>query len=207
MDVKGKEPINLAKGVFPVTAGAVSPQVLVGANSGQTWKVMKAPPKESLTTNAVAASEAPVRVSRTIIGGGSSTRVVTRDHNSSIAYDPREHRFVNAASAPQSFSDKGAEKVNATKETVVSERTGQSVAQSRTEVRSAANVRVPASSARAATPPTRAMTPPPAPRASYSGGGWGAGAASRGSSGSSRTFSAPSVGASHPAPSGGGRPH
>jgi hypothetical protein len=207
LDVKGKEPINLAKGVFPVTAGAVSGQALVGANSGQSWKVMKTPPKESLTTRVVAASVAPARVSRTIIGGGSSARVVTMNHNSSIAYDAREHRFVNSASTPESAVEKGAEKASATKEAVVSERAGQSVVQGRTEVRGAANVRVPTASARAVTPPTRAMTPPPAPRAGYSGGGWSASQASRGSSGSSRTYSGPSAGASHPAAAGGGRPH
>ena len=204
LDVKGKQPINLAKGVFPVTGGAVSTQAL--AATGESWKVMKAPPRESLTTTAVAASVAPARISRTMIGGGSTARMVTMDHNSSIAYDPREHRFVNAASSPQTASEKGAEKVSATREGSVSERAGQSFASSAAEPRAAANVRVPTASVRTVAPPSRSMTPPPAPRSGggFAGGGWGGGSASRGSSG---TFSAPSAGASHPAASGGGHPH
>ena len=204
LDVKGKQPINLAKGVFPVAGGTVSTQAV--AVAGESWKVIKAPPRESLTTTAVAASVAPPRVSRTLIGGGSGGRMVTIDHNSSIAYDAREHRFVNAVSTPQAALDKGAENASATREAAVSQRAGESLAQGRTEVPGAANVRVPTASVRTVAPPTRAMTPPPAPRGGYSGGGWSAGGASRGSAGSSAPhYSAPSAGASHPA--GGGRPH
>src|SRR5258708_40058430 len=65
LDVRGKEPINLAKGVFPVAGGAVSPQATAGATAaGESWKGMKAPPRESLTNTAVATSAAPGSVSR-----------------------------------------------------------------------------------------------------------------------------------------------
>jgi hypothetical protein len=221
LDVKGKEPINLTKGIFPVKGGAVATQALAaaGVSGGERWKVMKAPPRESLTNTAVAASVAPIRVSRTIVGGGSSARMVTLDRSSSIAYDAREHRFVNGASAPQTGLEKGAEKGGTTNLAAVS--AGQSVVQGRAEARAGANVRVPVASARTVTPPsratiqappTRAMTPPPARTSGgmggYSGGGWSTGGASRGSAGASAPHSsAPSGGASHPAASGGGRPH
>jgi hypothetical protein len=218
LDVKGKAPINMTTGVFPVKGGAVAAQTLAGA--GERWKVMKAPPRESLTNTAAAASAAPTRVSRTIVGGGRGARVVTLDRGSSIAYDAREHRFVNGSPAPQTALGKSAEKAGTTKEAAVSERAGQSVVQGRAEARTAANVRVPAASARAVAPParatpppappTRTMTPPPARTSSgmggYSGGGWNPGGASRGSAGSSAPHSAPSAGASRPSASG-GRPH
>ena len=212
LDVKGKEPINLSKGVFPVTGGAVSGQAVTvsAASGGQSWKVVKTPPRESLTNSAVASSVAPTRVSRTIIGGGSGARMVTLDRNSSIAYDAREHRFVNGAAAPQAASEKSAEKAASTNGAAASERAGQSLVQSRADVRTAASARVPTAATRTVAPPLRAMTPPPARASSggSSGGGWTAGGASRGSAGSTATHSsAPSAGASHPSMSGGGRPH
>jgi hypothetical protein len=213
LDAKGKAPINLAKGVFPVAGGTVSQQAVAGA--GQSWKVMKTPPRESLTNTAVMASAAPARVSRTIVGGGSSARVVTLDRNSSIAYDAREHRFVNGALAAQSApaSAKDAVKTETTTHGG-SEVAGRAVVQGRVTAPAASNMRVPVNSARSVAPPLRAMTPPPA-RASSASGGWGQGGASRGgwSSGSpshsagatGTSHSAPSAGASHA--SGGGHPH
>jgi hypothetical protein len=198
LDAKGKEPINLAKGVFPVAGGAVSQQTVAGA--GQSWKVMKTAPRESLTNTAVVASAAPARVSRTIVGGGSAARVVTLDRNSSIAYDAREHRFVNGASVAQSASAKD-EKTTTNAEV----RRGTSPAEAKAPT---VVVRVPTTSARAVAPPSRAMTPPPA-RASVGGGessrsgGWGSGGSSRGSAAGAPSHSA---GASHPAASG-GHPH
>ena len=211
LDVRGKEPINLAKGVFPVAGGAVSQQSMASATAaGETWKVMKAPPRESLTNTAVATSAAPARVSRTIVGGGSNARVVTLDRNSSIAYDAREHRFVNAASVAQPAQAKGSEKHSgATEAALTGERAGQGRVES-SAVASArvptVNVRVPAASMRAVAPPSRAMAPPPARASagSYSGG-WSQGGSSRGSA-SFGSHSAPAASASH-ASSSGGHPH
>jgi len=213
LDVRGKTPINLAKGVFPVAGGAVSGQALAGAGAaaGERWKVMKAPPRESLMNTAVAASVAPSRVSRTIVTGGSSARVLTLDRNSSITYDSREHRFVNGASAAQGASAKSTERSNATKEALAGERVGQG----RAQAGATGNVRIPAASVRAA-PPSRAMAPP-APRQSTEmrgpsssgspgrGGGWSQGGSSRGSAAASAPRSAPAAGASRPSSS--GRPH
>jgi hypothetical protein len=219
LDVKGKAPINMARGVFPVAGGAVSQQALAnsgsGVDAGKNWKVMKAPPRESLTNTAVAASSAPARVSRTIVGGGSNVRVVTMDRNASIAFDAREHRFVNGTAAPQSGSPAatGAVKAGAVKD-AGGERAGQGVVQGRGSAGAAANMRIPANNARNAAPPSRAMAPPPARASTGSpgtarssgGGGWNQGGSSRGSASPSGGRSAPSAGASHPSSSG-GRPH
>jgi len=223
LDAKGKQPINLARGVFPVASGAVSQQAVAG--TGQNWKVMKAAPRESLTNTAVVASAAPARVSRTIVGGGSAARVVTLDRNSAIAYDAREHRFVNGAVAAQSGS--GAVKDGAKSETmreVGSAAAARTVVQGRATGGAASTMRVPENNARSAAPPSRAMAPPsrsmtpPPARASSGmggssgGGGWirGGGAsqggASRGSGAAAPSHSAPSAGASHPSASS-GRPH
>jgi hypothetical protein len=210
LDVRGKEPINLAKGVFPVAGGAVSQQAMASATTaGESWKVMKAPPRESLTNTAVVASVAPPRVSRTIVGGGSNARMITLDRNSSIAYDAREHRFVNAASVTQTPEPKGNEKHSAVTDALTGERAGQgrmeasAVASPRVPT---ANVRVAAAGVRATAPPSRAMTPPPA-RASGGSyvGGWSQGASSH-SSASFGSHSAPAASASH-ASSSGGHPH
>src|SRR5229473_1487929 len=163
LDVRGKEPINLAKGVFPVAGGAVSQQAMAGTiAAGESWKVMKAPPRASLTNTALAPAAAPARVSRTIVGGGSNARVVTLGHNSSIAYDAREHRFVNGAAVRQTGEAKATERNSAAL-------TGERAAQGRVESSAAAsvrvpaaNMRVPAASMRAAAPPPRAIAPPPA---------------------------------------------
>ena len=207
LDVRGKEPINLAKGVFPVAGGTVAQQAMASTTAaGESWKVLKAPPRESLMSTAVVTSAAPARVSRTIVGGGSNARVVTMDRNSSIVYDAREHRFVNGASAAQTTETKNAEKTDAKKEGLTSERAGQG----RVETRTTANMRVPATNARAATPPSRAMTPPPARASTGSyGGGWSGGGSVRGSASASASHSASaSAGASHASSAGSsGHPH
>jgi uncharacterized protein DUF6600/FecR-like protein len=205
LDARGKEPINLAKGIFPVTAGAVSSGVAV--NTSESWKVMKAPPRDALVVSAVSASSAPMRVSRTVLAGNAGTRVVTLDRGSSIAFDAREHKFVNAASAPAASAKSG-------------ERAGTELtAAARASVAAAQN----AASARVQGVPTaarttirpaaaRGMTPPPAPRSFTYGASAGSGRFGAAGGASSRASSAPSAshsssaGASHPSSSG-GRPH
>jgi FecR protein len=203
LDVRGKVPINLTKGVFPVAGGAVSQQAMAGATAaGQSWKVLKAPPREVFTNTEFPASVRPLRVSRTIVGGGNSARVVTLDRNSSIAYDAREHRFVNAASKVPTAS---AEKTNATNEALLGPRTGPI----RAGASAPANLRVPSANVHAVAPPARAMAPPPArPSTGAYGGGWGQGGAWHGS-GSASSHSAAGAGASHASSAGssGGHPH
>jgi hypothetical protein len=205
LDVHGKTPINLAKGVFPVSGGAISRSVPVSA--GEQWKIMKSVPRNTLTTN-VAAAAPPERVSRTLVGGSLGGRVVTLDRGSSIAYDAREHRFVNTNSAPPqapAATDRAIAK------------TGSAVAPSSTNAtRVTGNASVP--NARTSTAPVarnipapRAAMPPPAARSTTMGGSrTGSSGSSSASQGSSRTSSAPTSTAAPRASSGsssGGRPH
>jgi hypothetical protein len=172
--------------------------------------VMKAPPREALATTAMAAATAPTRVSRTIIGAGNNTRVVTVGRDSSIVYDAREHRFVNGAAVAPSTSAAEAQvqKTDGAKSAVSSERARQvTVVEGRTSASAASNVRVPANTMRTAAPPSRAMAPPPARAASGGAGGGWSGASSRGSAAGSAARSAPSASAGASHPSGGGRPH
>ena len=210
LDARGKEPINLAKGIFPVTAGAVSSRVAV--NTNESWKMMKAPPRDALTVSAVSASAAPTRVSRTVLAGNAGTRVVTLDRGSSIAFDAREHKFVNAANAPAA-SAKSGERAGTELTGVAggeaAARVGGSAAQN------AASARVPGApaAARVATPPAaaRAMTPPAVPHSSMHGASAGSGrfepaGRSGGASSAPSASHSSSAGASHPSSSG-GRPH
>jgi hypothetical protein len=187
LDARGKTPINLANGVFPVSEGAISGRVPVSASDG--WKPVKSIPRNALATNAVAAA-APERVSRTLVGGTLSAHVVTLDHNSSIAYDASEHRFVNRNAVA---ADSGTHPQNG-------------VVAAPSALRANAGTSVPV---RASLPASRAMTPPPAPRsAEYarirsSGGGFDA--SLRSTSGTSSA--APHASAAASSASSSARPH
>ncbi len=204
LDVRGKTPINLAKGVFPVSGGAISSLTPVAAN--QEWKVLKTAPGNALSTNLVATG-APERVSRTLVGGNLGAHVVTLDRNSSIAYDAREHRFVNTNSAPMR-----------TQEGVVATETRGKTGISANRVTGDAAVpgtRASATTAPARTsvPASRAMVPPPAPRSAESGrSGWSGGfePSSRSASSSATSTSAPhsaTAASSSAGSSSGARPH
>jgi hypothetical protein len=202
LDAKGKTPLNLERGVFsPAGSKGVSEQVTAGA-PGQKWETLKSAPKDAFS-NSLASTAPPVRVSRTVLQGSAGARVVSTNRDSSIVYDPKEHRFVNSNSGSSSATLSEKESIAA------SERTA-----------AAANARnatagVPATTARnSTTPPSRNTVPPPAPH--YYGGERGS-ASSAGShstwsgSRSSGTSSAGSSGHSTSAPapshSSGGRPH
>jgi len=225
LDAHGKPPINLAQGVLPVRGRGVS-EAATGI-TGTNWKVLKQPPREALTSN-VAVSAPPARLSRTVLAGNAASRVVTLSKDSSIAYDPREHRFVNTNSASQGTTvEKGTEArrensqigavANARVEkagmatATVTRTPGATTVPERAGVSTATVTRAPGEmvSGRAAAPPRppRNMTPPPPPHASGFGGDrGGSSAGSSRWSGSGRS-SAPSAPASRPAPAPSGRPH
>jgi hypothetical protein len=196
LDVHGKTPLNLSQGVIPVSARGFSGTE--AGTTGASWKVLKQPPREALISN-VEVSAPPARLSRTVLAGNTAARVVTFSKDSSIAYDPREHRFVNTNSAPP---ETNTEKV--TTENSRIEKAGIATA---TATRTPGTTKVPerAGVSSAAVPRApRNMTPPPPSRASSFGGERGG--SSSGSSrwsGSARS-SAP---ASHPAAAPSGRPH
>jgi FecR protein len=211
LDVHGKTPINLANGVFPVSGGALSARVPVA--TAQEWKVVKSVPRNTLSTNLVAAAP-PERVLRTLVGGNLGAHVVTLDHNSSIAYDAREHRFVNTNSAPPSQAVAANSAAHAQNGVFATQRAnGVAVAPSSTTAMRVTRGSPPA--ARTSVPAPRAMTPPPVSRStefargSSSIGGRGSEPSSRSSSSSASSSAAPRA-SSAPASSGsssGGRPH
>src|SRR6266481_5604874 len=212
LDEKGKTPLNLERGVFSnVGTKGVSAQILP-VEHGQKWETLKSPPREALNGSFVATGP-PTRVSKTVVQANSGTRGVTLGKDSSIAYDPREHRFVNTNSSPASSSAKSSEI------RVENGRTAGTVSTPTAVTPPRAPVTPPATRSATSSPPSRNSVPPPAPR--YSGGGergsssgsrggstWTGSASSSGSSaGRSSSPSpspAPSASSSHPSS---GRPH
>src|SRR6267378_6778615 len=103
LDERGKTPRNLEHGVFsPVLRKGMSERI-TGGEFGQKWDTLKSAPREALT-GSLASTKPPTRVSRTIAEGGSNARFVSHGNDSSIAYDPRERRFVNTNGAADSSS-------------------------------------------------------------------------------------------------------
>lgn len=210
LDVRGKTPLNLGQGVIPVGARGFS-----GSEAGMTstsWKVLKQPPREALT-NSVEVAAPPARLSRTVLAGNTASRVVTFSKDSSIAYDPREHRFVNTNSAAQEAStrkDAETRMGNSQAGSAENPRIEKAGMAPATVARAPGATKVPerAGVSSATVPRTpRNMTPPPPPRSSSFGGERGGS-----SSGSSRwsgpgRSSAPSAPASHPTAAPSGRPH
>ena len=98
-DKIGKTAQNLNQGIFPVENSQIArSSVLPGPGK---WSVEKHAPVEMQASKTFAVATAPSRFSRTIVGNQpSSSRVVTLSHDSSISYDPVEHRYVNSNPSP-----------------------------------------------------------------------------------------------------------
>jgi hypothetical protein len=206
LDKGGKTPLNLEHGVFSAESGRNVMAATLSAAAGQKWETLKSPPRDSLASG-LAATTAPTRTSRTVLEGSGGTRAVSLSHDSSIVYDPREHRFVNTNAAP--VSARSGSEVLKEKNVPGVSRNDHIVEGLRNNPSSGTTARVPVAptSARAVAPPSRNIAPPPAPRSSSSGGGGGS--AYSGGGGSSHASAAPSAPhASAPASGGGGgRPH
>jgi len=204
LDEKGKTPLNLERGVFSnVGTNGVSEQI-TPVERGQKWQTLKSPPRDALSGSLVATGP-PTRVSRTVAEGNSGVPAVSLGKASSIAYDPGEHRFVNANSSAASSSAKSSERENGLTAAAASKPTA--VTPPRTAVAP------PAARSATSSPSARASVPPPAPR--YSGGErgssgarggstWSGSASSSGSSTGRSSSSSSSASSSHPSS---GRPH
>ena len=221
LDAKGKTPLNLDHGILSPTASSdLSGRRVMASEPGQKWETLKSAPKNAFS-NALMPTVPPVRVSRTVLESGSNTRVVSTSKESSIIYDPKEHRFVN--------SNNGANSTASPQREIVTQRDRTAPPANRDGRNNVAGV-PPVTARNATAPPPRNTVPPPVPRYSggerSSGGGgsgstWGgggsrsSGASSAGGSRSSGTSSAGGSTHSTPAPapapaprsSGGGRPH
>jgi Family of unknown function (DUF6600)/FecR protein len=201
LDKEGKTPLNLEHGVFSINPARNAMEPLLSTSAGQKWETVKSPQRDALSGGLVATT-APVRASRSLMEGSSGMRIVSLSHDSSIMYDPREHRFVNSNAPTPSVREAEA----------LAEKNGlgnpknDHIGQTPPTV---TTTRLPSTSARAAAPPSRSIPAPPAARSSSSGGG---GSTFSGGGVSSHASSAASSSASHAsAPSsgggGGGRPH
>jgi hypothetical protein len=196
LDKDGKTPLNLEHGIFSTDPRQASRGPIPSASSGQKWETVKSPAREALSTGLVATTP-PTRTSRTLAEGTAGTRLVALNRDSSIVYDPQQHRFTKA----NSVAARNGSQPTTEKNPSVAARNGTSV--------TTARVTVAPTSARAGAAPPRNIPTPPAPRSGggYSGGGFSGG--SSGTSGSSAASSA-SHAPSAPAPpsgGGGGRPH
>jgi len=213
LDQKGKTPLNLERGVFSnVGTKGVSAQVMP-VEHGQKWETLKSPPREGLSGSLVATGP-PTRVSRTVVETNSAVRAVSLGKDSSIAYDAREHRFVNTNSSAAS-SSAASPTAKSSEIRVENGRTAAATSMPANVTPPRTPVTLPATRS-ASSPPARNSVPPPAPR--YSGGERGSSSASRGgstwsgsasSSGSSAgrsssSTSPSSASSSHPSS---GRPH
>jgi uncharacterized protein DUF6600/FecR-like protein len=205
LDAKGKTPVNLERGVFSVEGTKGGGAQLIPVERGQKWETLKSPPREAFGASLVAAGP-PARVSRTVVEGKSGVRVVSLGKDSSIAYDPHEHRFVNTNSAAASSS------VNEKEVHAQNGRTGAGAISTPLAGTAPRSPAAPPASRSASFSPPRNSVPPPAPR--YSGGSSSAGGRGGSWGGTSSTSSASSSGrssssssstpASHPSS---GRPH
>src|SRR6266581_2354888 len=96
LDAKGKAPLNLERGILSTGASSdLSGRRVIAFSPGEKWETLKSAPKEAFN-NALTPTAPPVRVSRTVLESSGGARVVSTGKDSSIAYDPREHRFVNS---------------------------------------------------------------------------------------------------------------
>jgi hypothetical protein len=212
LDKAGKTSLNLEHGVFPVNSTRGGAESVLSAAGGQKWETVKSPPRGALSSGLVATTP-PTRVSRTILEGSGGTHVVSLSHDSSIVYDPHEHRFVNANAAPPSVAGSAKEAMAEKKASGVSRNDHLvEVPRNGTPPVTTARVTAPPTSTRSTAPPSRNIAPPPAPHTSSGGGGYrGGGTEYAGGGGYSRGSSAPSAPAAAPhasAPAGGGgRPH
>jgi FecR protein len=201
LDARSKTPLNLTRGVFPVSNGTIGK--LSPVQSGEQWKTVKSIPTNTVTPR-VASTTAPARVDRTMAGGNFATRSVTLGKGSALAYDAAAHRFVNSSAPAATNARVGA--MTGSPAGAINSRSAAPASTSAMRV-SNPGARPTAAPARNFSTASRSMAPPSAPRsgaASFGrvGGNSGGGANSGGRSGG---FSAASSSASHgsSAPSGG----
>ena len=162
-DAHGKAPLNLNQGIFAVHGNTIAAATI--PNASEKWSVLSHPPHDAFTAPAASPTPAPTKVSRTILSGNSGNRAVTLSRDSSIVYDPAQHRFVNS-------SEPGKAPAETAKTQVAATERGKEVAPSASVGGSTGRGNEP--SVPRATPPRASITPPAPPASShnsYSSGG------------------------------------
>jgi hypothetical protein len=222
-DQKGKTPLNLEHGVISPSFAKGAGSSFLPAEPGAKWQALKSTPREALGSSLVATTP-PNRVSRTVLDANSGARVVSFSKDSSIAYDPHEHRFVNAnssatvsgaANAKEIHAANGSASVTGAGTERVANLNGKTVPTVSGTGSSVRTPEVPHATRGASSVPPRNIAPPPAPHNSGGGGGsyggrsTGSGGGSTYSGGGGRASAPSSSGSSaHPSSSGsGGRSH
>lgn len=203
-DAAGKTPLNLEHGILsPTGASDLAGRRVIASEPGEKWQTLKSPPKDALS-NSLVASAAPERVSRTVLAGAAGTRIVLRSKDSSIVYDPKEHRYVSSnnlsSSRKESLAERGPQPSPA--------RDGRNNLD-----------QGPRTTVRNTVAPPRNSVPPPVPRYSGGGerssvggshgswGGWGGSRSSERSGVAGSTHSSPATAPASHGSSGGGHPH
>jgi FecR protein len=191
LDSGSKTPLNLAH-IMPLTSASGAQPV----SADGKWKVVKEVPAQALVSRATSAA-VPGRSTSTFSGSGQT-------NGSTIAYDAKEHRFVNsnvnAASAALTSPEMAAKGSATSTSPARSIATNQQVR----AVPSASSRVVPSASARVAAPPPAARSYASARGGSFEGGSVARGARSQMATSSHSTMS--SAGRSSSS-SGGGRAH
>jgi hypothetical protein len=218
LDRKGKIPLNLEHGVFAASAAKGAGESLLTGEPGAKWQALKSLPREALGNSLVTATP-PNRVLRTVLEVNSSARSVSLSKDSSIAYDPHEHRFVNANSPVRESAAVNAKEIQTANGSMAGSGTvrvgstmGKAVSRNSGSASSSRTPEVPHLARGASSPSSaRNSAPPPAPRYSTGGGSSSSGASSGGGGRSSSPSSSSSSGSSaHPSSSGSSssaRPH
>jgi hypothetical protein len=206
-DAHGKTAANLAQGIYPVQGNTVG-KSLVAASGTEKWSVVKQVPRDTLAGASLTRSAAPTGVSRTIATTTVSTvRPVTATRQSSIVYDPTEHRFVNSNTAPNGVATASA--VNSMRQVNEAGHPGVTPANAVNGNPSARNTTVTSVSRGVVTPTRPALTPAPARTGGSSGsssGAWNSSVWGMPGSSAGTNTSRGSSSSSHPS-SGGGRVH
>jgi hypothetical protein len=161
LDNHGKPPLNLERGIVPLTNRGGQQTALAAVTK---WKVVKEPPRETLTSKANPAS-APARLARSV----NSSAVAQSAVGNSIVYDAKEHRFVNSNVPAASSAKVSGATTGKNSSPVDNGRSASANAAAAAAAAAASSTRVvaPPRQARVVSPPSassRVMTPPPAPR-------------------------------------------
>jgi len=184
-DSGSKTPLNLAR-VMPLTSQGNAEA------TGDKWKVVKEVPAQALVSH-VSSTTVPARNVRTLDSSSAASRFSGQSNSSTIAYDAKEHRFVNSNVNARSSVTTSSEM--ATRESSTSTMPARSVAVDR-QVRAVTSASA------------RVTAPPPAPRGygSSRGGSYESGYSARGGSITTSTHST-ALSSSHGSSMGGGRAH
>jgi len=165
-DKFGKTAQNLNQGIYTVQNSQIARTSVAGEKG--SWSVVKQAPTQ-IAASPVVITTPPARVSRAIPAGSfTSNRMVISGRESSISYDPIEHRYVNSGNPPPTQQTEVPSEMNRRANREASVERGGAVQNSpKSPAQSSGASAVILGSNKTPEPPKPAAppTPPPAPRA------------------------------------------